>query len=130
VLGGVVFPGHTAKVRARLAGIIGEDAAQAAGENSSLRILASCIALLTTGMAGWAEYVGGGIPRIVAILCGLLFAYVAVIGVLTGGRVGKLARQYVSDHYGLDLRGYGGGSFASGWQRSIDRARKNGWTTR
>jgi hypothetical protein len=130
VLGASTFPRHTAQVRSRLEGIIGSEAAQAAGEGSSLRILASSIALLGTGMSGWAVAIGGGAPRILAILCGLSFAYVAVVGVRTSGRVGRLARRYVAEHDGLDLHGYGGGSSVSGWQRSIERARKKGWTIR
>lgn len=129
MLGATVFPTHTAKVKQRLEGVIGADAAQAGGEYSSGRLASSWFALLTVGLSGWAEAIGGGIPRVLAVVSGLLLLYAAVAAVMASSRMGKLAQRYVADRYGVDLRGTGAGAQASGWERVIDRARKKGWTT-
>jgi hypothetical protein len=124
-----VFPGHTAKVKQRLEGVIGPEAAQAGGEYSSWRVTSSWFALLTIGLSGWAEAIGGHVPRVLAVVSGLLLLYAAVAGVRAASRMGKLAQRYVAERYGVDLRGTGAGAWASGWERVIDRARKKGWST-
>lgn len=124
-----IFPKNTARVRDGLLNLVGREAAQQIGECSSLRMLASCLALATIALSGWAVAVGGGVPRILAVLCSLAFLFIAIAGINRSRGVTAAAQAFISQTYGLDLHGYTGGPSPSSWQRNIDRARKNGWTT-
>jgi hypothetical protein len=83
-----------------------------------------CLVFACVAFSGWAEVTGGGIPMVVAILCGVSFGCTAVAGTRLGRRADKLAHDYVREHLGYDLEGYGSGSSPSGWNRAIERARR------
>ncbi len=118
------FPGHTRRVTRELEPIIGPSAAQLKGIASSTRLLGGGLVFACVGFSGWAEATGGGIPGLFAILCGVMFAWVAVVGTRIGRRADKLAHEYVREHLGYDLEGYGSGPSPSGWNRAIERAKR------